>query len=131
MLIGDLVKQTGISRDTIRYYEKLGLIKLHKKERRENNYKEYSAQILERLSLIKRLKFLGFTLNEIGEIMNLYLGETNPCQEILDTVKSRIEQIDQKMKELEEFKTRLSAVRDNCNGNCKLEDILPVCLHCN
>lgn len=130
MLIGDLVKQTGLSKDTIRYYEKLGLIKLHKKERRDNNYKEYSAQVLERLTLVKRLKILGFTLNEIGEIINLYLGETNPCPEILDTVNNRIELINQKMKELEEFKKKLSTIRDNCNGNCQLDDILPVCLGC-
>lgn len=111
MLIGDLVKKSGISKDTIRYYEKMGLIKLNKKERRENNYKEYSDDILVRLTLVKRLKLLGFTLNEISDTIDILLGQANPCTEILEAVNSKIDLIEQKMKELEEIKARLLDIR--------------------
>ena len=54
MLIGELSAKTGLTRDTIRFYEKEGLIKIARKQRRENNYKEYDETVLERLNLIKR-----------------------------------------------------------------------------
>lgn len=130
MLIGDLVKKTGLSKDTIRYYEKMGLIKVNKKERRENNYKEYSNDILVRLTLVKRLKLLGFTLNEISDVIDILLGETNPCAEILGTVDTKMDLIDQKIKELQEIKARLVAIKKNCNGNCTIDDILPTCINC-
>ncbi|MFN0293524.1 MerR family transcriptional regulator [Pedobacter helvus] len=59
MLIGELVAKTGLSRDTVRFYEKQGLIAVGRKQRRENNYKEYSDEVLERLLTIKRLKNFG------------------------------------------------------------------------
>lgn len=130
MLIGDLVKKTGLSRDTIRYYEKMGLIKLNKRDRRDNNYKEYSDEVQERLNLIKRLKLLGFTLKEISDIIDIYLGEINPCTDILETVVKKIDLVNQKLRELEEVKSRLTTIQNNCNGNCKIEDILPKCIDC-
>jgi DNA-binding transcriptional MerR regulator len=130
MLIGDLVKKTGLSKDTIRYYEKMGLIKVNKKERRENNYKEYSEDILVRLSLVKRLKLLGFTLNEISDVIDILLGETNPCAEILDTVNTKLVLVDQKIKELEEIKGRLTDIKKNCNGHCTIDDIFPDRINC-
>ena len=53
MLIGELSKACGLSRDTIRFYEKHGLIAVGKRERRFNNYKEYSEETLKRLLSIK------------------------------------------------------------------------------
>ena len=104
----------------------MGLIKLNKKERRDNNYKEYSQDILVRLTLVKRLKLLGFTLNEISDVIDILLGETNPCTEILETVTTKIDLIDKKIKELEEIKVRLNNIKQNCNGNCTIDDILPI-----
>ena len=62
MLIGELSKQSGLSRDTIRFYEKQRLIEVGLKERRFNIYKEYSQDTLQRLLHIKRIKGFGFTL---------------------------------------------------------------------
>jgi DNA-binding transcriptional MerR regulator len=69
MLIGELSKVSGFSKDTIRYYEKIGLIELAKNNRRENNYKDYPEKVLQKLKTIKDLKKLGFTLEEIREII--------------------------------------------------------------
>ena len=71
MLIGELDERTGLTKDTIRFYEKKGLIALDRKSRRENNYKEYPAQVLEKLMLIRKLKDMGFTLNEIDTFLAL------------------------------------------------------------
>ena len=80
MLIGELVERSGLTKDTIRFYEKKGLITLEKKSRRENNYKEYSEQVLEKLMLIRRLKKMGFTLHEIDTFLDLWRAEDASCK---------------------------------------------------
>ena len=72
MLIGILAQESGFSRDTIRYYEKIGLLRLPKKARRENNYNEYSPGILSRLRAIRELKKIGYTLAEIQQVIASY-----------------------------------------------------------
>ena len=75
MLIGELSKRTGFSHDTIRFYEKKGLIETNKKDRRGNNYKEYTETVYNKLVLIKTVKELGFTLNEIDEFIKAWGDE--------------------------------------------------------
>lgn len=125
MLIGDLIKKTGLSKDTIRYYEKVGLIKVGRKERRENNYKEYSNEVLTKLLYVTRLKLFGFTLQEINDVIDIIVSESNICVDILDKVNGKIGLVEQKILELEQIKNRLSNIRDNCTGNCTIDDILP------
>ena len=74
MLIGELVARSGLTKDTIRFYEKKGLIALDQKSRRENNYKEYSEHVLEKLMLIRRLKDMGFTLTEVDTFLDPLAG---------------------------------------------------------
>jgi MerR family transcriptional regulator, copper efflux regulator len=69
MLIGALSKASGFSKDTIRYYEKIGLLVLPKHARKANNYKDYPPEALKTLQVIRNLKNLGFTLEEIREII--------------------------------------------------------------
>ena len=128
MLIGDLSKKVGVSKHTIRYYEEFGLIKVLKKERRDNNYKEYSNDILERIITINRLKVLGFTLVEIKEILDILIQENNPCSDILVSVNNKIEVIDQKINDLIKVRAKLLKINSNCNENCKMDDILPNCV---
>ncbi len=69
MLISELAQKTGVSKDTIRFYEKVGL--LDPSERcEENNYRWYGDEVVERLAFIKQGKALGFTLGEIKEVIN-------------------------------------------------------------
>ena len=69
MLISELSHATGFSKDTIRYYEKIGLIELPRRARLANNYKDYGDDVLRTLHSIRNLKELGFTLEEIREII--------------------------------------------------------------
>lgn len=82
MLIGELVDRTGLTKDTIRFYEKKGLISVGRRSRRENNYKEYSEQILDKLMLIRKLKDMGFTLNEIDTFLELWREEDASCKNL-------------------------------------------------
>ncbi|MBO9700427.1 MAG: MerR family transcriptional regulator [Sporocytophaga sp.] len=105
MLIGEISLKTGLSRDTIRYYEKIGLIKLNKKQRRDNNYKEYSAEIIERLEIIKRAKYLGFSLQEIKELIDAWANKTLTVDERIELFESRIALLDEKILRLNEVKS--------------------------
>ncbi len=66
MLIGELAQKTGLSRDTIRFYEKVGLVTPFQRNP-ENGYKEYDNDAIDRLILITQAKALGFTLSEINQ----------------------------------------------------------------
>lgn len=124
MLIGELAKKTGFSRDTIRYYEKIGLIQLDRKQRRENDYKEYPEYLVDRLLLTQRLKNYGFTLSEIREMLELYDEEVLECDDMFEWVDQKLEQVAQKMKDLKSIHQKLSSLRaeaQRCKDNkCEL-----------
>ena len=129
MLIGQLVKQTGMSKDTIRFYEKQGLIKVTRKERRENNYKEYSEEILEKLITIRRLKDFGFTLNEVSEMLDLIEVNEATCNNVSHKISEKVDMLDQKIKELIKVRTMLLDGAKKCDGYCnpdKAEDNCPI-----
>jgi len=67
MKIGELEARSGASRHTLRYYEQIGLIS---PQRRTNNYRDYTTQTLHDLDFIKRAQSMGFSLGEIGEILD-------------------------------------------------------------
>jgi DNA-binding transcriptional MerR regulator len=129
MLIGELVEKTGLTKDTIRFYEKKGLISLDRNSRRENNYKEYSEKVLEKLMLIRRLKDLGFTLNEIDTFLELWREEDASCQNLKYTFENKVTLVEQQLQRLIELKTRLSESLTRCNNDeCEFEKTIPSCL---
>ncbi|HYF69856.1 MAG TPA: MerR family transcriptional regulator [Ohtaekwangia sp.] len=129
MLIGELVERTGLTKDTIRFYEKKGLILLDRKSRRENNYKEYSEQVLDKLMLIRKLKDMGFTLNEIDTFFELWGEEDASCKNLKFTLENKITLITEQMQRLNELKTRLTDSFTKCNNDdCEFENTIPSCL---
>jgi len=123
MLIGELVELTGLSKDTIRFYEKKGLIALDKKSRRENNYKEYSTQVVEKLMLIRKLKDRGFTLNEIDTFLALWKKEDANCQNVKYTLENKITLVNEQILKLTELKSRLKESLKKCNNDdCEFEN---------
>ncbi len=82
MLIGELSSKTGLSRDTIRFYEKQGLISVARKERRFNNYEEYSEETLQRLLSVKVIKSFGFTLNEASDLLDMIEMNEATCNNV-------------------------------------------------
>lgn len=131
MLIGQLVKQSGLSKDTIRFYEKQGLIKVSRKERRENNYKEYSEEILQKLLTIKRLKDFGFTLNEVADMLDMIEVNEATCNNVSYKISEKVELLDQKIKELVQIRTLLLEGAKRCAGYCnpdKADENCPIIL---
>ncbi|MBT1686167.1 MerR family DNA-binding protein [Dawidia soli] len=131
MLIGEIVKRTGLSRDTIRFYEKEGLIKMSKKQRRENNYKEYPENVVDRLILIKSIQDLGFTLKEIDTFFSLWQEEDASCENLVYTLENKLVQIDTQIQKLTQLRGRLVSSLDNCRrNNCEFEKSVPTCIKC-
>lgn len=129
MLIGQLVKETGLSKDTIRFYEKHGLIALHRKERRSNNYKEYSNEVLARLLTIKRLKNFEFTLNEISDLLDMIEMNEASCNNVSHKIAGKVSQLDDKIRELISVRTLLINGVKKCEDSCnplQPEDNCPI-----
>jgi DNA-binding transcriptional MerR regulator len=130
MLIGELSKRTGFSHDTIRFYEKKGLIAVNRKERRDNNYKEYPEAVYEKLVLIKTVKELGFTLNEIDEFIQAWGDEDASCSNLTSHLTDKINRVDDQIKLLQEIKTKLTTSLSKCQAdNCEFEKMIPSCIN--
>lgn len=126
MLIGELVERTGLTKDTIRFYEKKGLIAVDRKSRRANNYKEYSDQVLQKLLLIRKLKDMGFTLNEIDTFVELWRDEDASCANVKYTLEKKVKLVTEQIQRLTELKTRLAQSLVQCNNNdCEFEKTVP------
>lgn len=100
MRVGEISKKTGLSKDTIRFYEKKGLLKVRRTPTPFNNYKEYSQENLKRLELIIKAKQFGFTLNEIADLLNLHDLKLANCFTLQQKVKDKLEEIECQIQEL-------------------------------
>ena len=105
MLIGELSEKTGVSKDTIRFYEKAGLLQTDIAARGENNYRQYTDEAIEELNFIKRGKALGFTLKEIKKIIAEW-DFTSP-EQAANFIQLKLEQIEEQIGQLQQFKTCL------------------------
>jgi len=112
MLIGDVSKRTGLSRDAIRYYEKFGLLKLPAKSRRQNNYRDYTDDDLKKLFFIQLLHEYGFTLQEIRNLIAKHEAEEKPFEDMQAVIQEKIQSISRQMTGLENKKARLTALAD-------------------
>ncbi|MEQ8714896.1 MAG: MerR family transcriptional regulator [Cyclobacteriaceae bacterium] len=114
MRIGELSKRAGLSRDTIRFYEKKGLIASGKQDSQFNNYKEYADTTLPRLMSIKGLKGFGFTLNEVSELLEMLDVNAATCTNVSHRIDEKILLINQKIRELKSVKKQLLDGKKNC-----------------
>ena len=128
MLISELVIKSGYSKDTIRYYEKIGLIQVTKHDRYENGYKNYSLQICERLLQISELKKAGFTLKEIADLLRSFENPASSCAELPTKLDHKIALIEEKIRSLENYKSTLVKIKSLCSGDCDNTNGLPECI---
>jgi MerR family transcriptional regulator, copper efflux regulator len=107
MLIGELSKQTGLSKDTIRFYEKLGLITSVSNDLGTKSYKRYSSETIERLATIVQGKGLGFTLSEIKQLLDEWGGGEISKRDLIEIIERKIEEVVKKKQQLESIETYL------------------------
>ncbi len=121
MRIGEVAGQAGVTVDTVRYYERRGL--LAPAERRPSGYRVFDAITVERLDLIRRLQELGLTIEEIRHALAAHDAGDATC----DSERWRIEavraRIDAKIFELTALRVRIDTVLSACtSGECALAD---------
>lgn len=124
MRIGQLSKLSGFSRDTIRFYEKKGLIRLVD-DRDKYQYKDYPESVLRRLLAIREIKEYGFTLQETLAMLILSEEGVLEPERGIRYVRRKIDRIDQKIDELSAIKCRLQEVIDKSyTGDCPIDKAL-------
>ena len=112
--IGEAARATGVPPKTLRYYEELGLVR---PERTESGYRLYGSRELERVKFILQAKQLGFTLNEISDVMALRENDIEPCGHVASLIESRLAEIETRIKNLADMKAELEAVRESASGS--------------
>jgi DNA-binding transcriptional MerR regulator len=115
MLIGDLAQHSGFSRDTIRYYEKRGLLAHTDIARRANNDRDYGPHALHRLEWIATLKRHGFSLKEIAELLPRF-DQVTSCEAIPPILAGKLADIERQLTELDGFRQRLRQALADCAG---------------
>lgn len=114
MLINELSKRTGISAHTLRFYEKSGLIKGSRDESvTSNNYYHYDEQTIERLELIGYAKSVGFTIGEIGEIIDAWFNNGYSKEAKLEILDKKLASIEQKISDLKEMTNRILVYKEH------------------
>ncbi len=126
MRIGELARKAGVGVETVRFYEREGL--LQEPPRRESGYREYSPETLVRLRFIRHAKALGFSLPEIQGLLSLRRSET-PCGEVQQRIQAKIEDVHEKIRSLQQIETLLKELAASCGagngaGDCPVLDVL-------
>ena len=109
MKIGELANATGLTTKTIRYYELNRL--LDEPRRTDSGYRLYDSEAVERLEFIKKAKNLGLSLEEIRDILVLYEQRLSPCVHVLALLDQKLEQVDNMISKLDEFRRELLRLR--------------------
>ncbi|QSX34028.1 Zn(2+)-responsive transcriptional regulator [Shewanella avicenniae] len=113
--IGELAQRHGVNNDTLRFYEKHGL--LQPSARQENGYRAYSDADDRRLAFILRAKSVGFSLSEIAELLSIEVDKANRvCSDVKELVDDKLVKVSQKIIELERFRQSLQILSDGCCG---------------
>lgn len=120
LTIGKLAKQAGVNVETIRYYQKLGLI--HEPEKPAFGYRYYPIETISRLHFIKRAKNLGFTLQEIGVLLKL--GDGN-CLETRKLARQKLAMIESRIQDLQAISEVLGNLIHSCESQ-KTSDTCPI-----
>ncbi|HEX3157928.1 MAG TPA: heavy metal-responsive transcriptional regulator [Gemmatimonadaceae bacterium] len=114
MTIGELARRAGVNVQTVRYYERRGL--LEEPQRRDSGYREYEPDALDRLRFIRRAQELGFTLTEIGELLALRLDPSTTAADVKARAEEKIQEIDGRLRDLEQIRHALTHLAGRCRG---------------
>ncbi|WP_254901286.1 MerR family transcriptional regulator [Tuberibacillus sp. Marseille-P3662] len=111
MRIGELTERAGVTPRTVRYYESIGLIPEGEREGQGQHY--YTEETVARLRKIDQLKNLGLSLDEIGDVIDLYFIDPSDVvqakQKVLTILRQHLDEVDQKITGYQQFRTELQA----------------------
>ncbi|MFC2970668.1 Cu(I)-responsive transcriptional regulator [Azotobacter bryophylli] len=115
MNIGQAAKHSGLSAKMIRHYEAIGL--LAPAERGDNGYRHYGAADLQRLAFIKRSRDLGFSLEEVGRLLDLWQNRQRASADVKALAAAHLETLERKIEELVSLRDTLQELVGHCQGD--------------
>ena len=113
LTIGKLAQRAGVGVETVRFYEREGLIE---QPNRTFGFRHYPTEAVDRLRFIQRAKQLGFALKEIRELLELRVSETVTCAEIREHATSKIADIEIRIRDLQKMRRALVALAETCQA---------------
>lgn len=114
MTIGQVARKAGVGIETIRFYERKGL--LNDPARKESGYRQYESDVIDRLAFIQQAKTLGFSLGEIHELLSLKSRPDSSSREIKKIAEAKLEDIETKIKMLKRMQSTLKKLTRQCHG---------------
>jgi Hg(II)-responsive transcriptional regulator len=117
---GEVAEAAGVNVETLRYYERRGLLKEPK--RRGSGYREYPLETVDIIRFIKHAQELGFTLDEIEELLRLRNDRSRTCGEVRIAAITKIEEIDQKIRSLQAIRHALSGLVTACTDEASTRE---------
>ncbi len=119
LTIGKLARETGTTVETIRYYERVGLVAAP--ARTNGNYRSYHPDDLERLRFIRRTRELGFSLDEVRALLDMAVEQDRDCGQVDDLANRHLVAIDRKIADLTALRRELAGVISSCAGGTVAE----------
>jgi MerR family mercuric resistance operon transcriptional regulator len=125
--IGQVARDAGVGVETVRFYEREGLVPEPK--RRPSGYRQYPPDTVRRIRFVQRAKDLGFTLKEIRALLSLRVAADKSCANVRDLAVTKLAEVDRKLAELGRMRVALASLAASCTGEgptseCPLLDAL-------
>lgn len=115
LTIGEVARQAGVGIETVRFYERQGL--LEEPERRASGYRQFDQEAVAVLKFIRRAKELGFTLKEIKSLLALRMDASATKAEVREQAKAKVADIEAKIADLQRMRDVLSKLVKKCHGD--------------
>jgi MerR family transcriptional regulator, mercuric resistance operon regulatory protein len=115
LTIGKVAEEAGVGIETVRFYERKGLIQ--KPPKRAVGYRQYAADDVRRIQFIKRSQELGFSLKEIRELLELNTSRRATCSDILDRTDRKLKEVEDKIRDLQRMKKTLVKLSKACGDS--------------
>lgn len=120
MSIGQVAQRAGVGVETIRFYERRGLI--DEPPRRASGYRQYAETAVARLRFIRRAKELGFSLREIGDLLDLRASSREQCGDVRRQLREKIDDVERRIADLEHMRRALREFATSCEEHAPAED---------
>jgi MerR family Zn(II)-responsive transcriptional regulator of zntA len=124
LTIGKVAQRTQVTADSIRYYEREGLIRPAKKS--DSGYRLYTEEVIRRIEFIKQAQHCGFSLAEIRELLDLRSTDSACCDDVYRVSMAKRAQLEQKIKALNAMSQALARLIDQCSHDRKPLDECPI-----
>lgn len=120
LTIGKLANASGVNVETVRFYERKGILRQPKKQ---GAFRHYPEEYIARILFVKRSQELGFTLKETKDLLDLKIKNQSRCSDVISKTEEKIKEINQKIKDLKTMKKSLEGLAHCClDGNQALSD---------